>query len=167
MKQLSSLFLLLAISLSLYAEHKVNGTVQDASTGEALIGVTILVKGTTQGTVTDFDGGFSLKVNENDTLQLSYIGYTPVEISIGTRSALGMIKMMAETVSLEDVTITGQMARVSETPVAVSQVTALDIEERLGNREFPEVLKNTPDKAADGATQRYGCAASTTPMWLP
>lgn len=156
MKQLSSLFLLLAISLSLYAEHKVNGTVQDASTGEALIGVTILVKGTTQGTVTDFDGGFSLKVNENDTLQLSYIGYAPVEISIGTRSALGMIKMTAETVSLEDVTITGQMARVSETPVAVSQVTALDIEERLGNREFPEVLKNTPGVHANGQGGGWG-----------
>lgn len=156
MKQLSSLFLLLAISLSLYAEHKVNGTVQDASTGEALIGVTILVKGTTQGTVTDFDGGFSLKVNENDTLQLSYIGYAPIEISIGTRSALGMIKMTAETVSLEDVTITGQMARVSETPVAVSQVTALDIEERLGNREFPEVLKNTPGVHANGQGGGWG-----------
>lgn len=54
--------------------------------GETLIGVSILVKGTTIGTVTDFDGNFSLEVPKNGTLVISYVGYKSQEIKVSGRT---------------------------------------------------------------------------------
>lgn len=56
--------------------------------GETLIGVSILVKGTTIGTVTDFDGNFSLEVPQNGTLVISYVGYKSQEIKVSGRTDL-------------------------------------------------------------------------------
>ncbi len=156
MKQLSSLFLILTVSTMLYAEQKVTGTVQDSQSGELLIGVSVSEKGTTHGTITDLDGNFTITVQNDATLLLSYIGYASTEIKVGKRNSLGTILLTPEAVSLEDVTITGQMAKVNQTPVAVSQVTALEIEERLGGAEFPEVLKNTPGVHANGQGGGWG-----------
>ncbi|MBQ7192301.1 MAG: carboxypeptidase-like regulatory domain-containing protein [Paludibacteraceae bacterium] len=156
MKHFYLFFLCLASSVVAMAEHKVSGTVMDASSQELLIGVSVVEKGTSHGTVTDLDGNFTLTVQDDAVLQFSYVGYSSTEVKVGKRSSLGVITMDAESVTLEDITITGQMARVSQTPVAVSQVTALEIEERLGNREFPEVLKNTPGVHANGQGGGWG-----------
>ena len=133
----------------------VTGTVLDAANGEPLIGVSILEAGTTNGVVTDLDGNFKFTVQTGAKLQLSYVGYAGVEIKAKSAN-LGTIKMEPEAVGLEDVTITGQMARQQKTPVAVSQVSALDIEERLGGGEFVEVLKNTPGVHANGQGGGWG-----------
>ena len=61
------------------------GTVTDAS-GEVLIGVSVLIKGSGQGTVTDLDGNFSLAANMGDILQFSYTGYIPQEIKLERQS---------------------------------------------------------------------------------
>ena len=135
-------------------EIKVSGTVVDAETGETLIGVSVLEKGTQNGVVTDFDGNFTIKVQTDATVQLSYVGYTSEEVR--AKANLGTVKLQSEAVALEDVTITGQMARQSITPVAVSQVTALEIEERLGGNEFPTILKNTPGVHANGQGGGWG-----------
>lgn len=155
MKKLLPLFLFALSSLVVVAQDfKVSGTVVDSETGETLIGVSVIEKGTTNGVVTDFDGNFTLKVNTGATIQLSYVGYATKEVK--AKSNLGAIKLESEAVTLEDVTITGQMARQSKTPVAVSQVTALEIEERLGGGEFPEILKNTPGVHANGQGGGWG-----------
>ena len=76
MEQLKKMFLsfaLLLMSTIMYAQTEISGTVVDA-TGESVIGATVKEKGTTNGTVTDFDGAFTIKVNENATLVISYIG---------------------------------------------------------------------------------------------
>ena len=115
----------------MYAQtQKVSGTVRDAKTGEELIGVSVLEIGTTNGIVTDLDGNFTITVPQTAKLQLSYVGYQVVEIQ-ADRSDLGIIRMEPEAIALEDVTIVGQMARTQQTPVAVSQITALEIEERI------------------------------------
>ena len=146
----------LAATLTVLAEtHKVTGIVQDSKTGEFLIGVSILEEGTTNGVITDIYGNFSITVPEDATLLLSYIGYRPLKIS-AKKSNQGAILMDPEAVTLEDVTITGQMARSQQTPVAVSQIVALDIEERLGGQEFPEVLKSTPGVHANGQGGGWG-----------
>lgn len=155
MKKLLPLFLFALYSLVVVAQDfKVSGTVVDSETGETLIGVSVIEKGTTNGVVTDFDGNFTLKVNTGATIQLSYVGYATKEVK--AKSNLGAVKLESEAVTLQDVTITGQMARQSKTPVAVSQVTALEIEERLGGAEFPEVLKNTPGVHANGQGGGWG-----------
>ena len=156
MRKVLTLSLCLFAAFSLFAQtQKVTGMVQDAKTGEPLIGVSILEMGTTNGIVTDLDGNFTLTVQPNAKLQLTYVGYHPLEI-LASKSNYGIIPMEPEAIALEDVTITGQMARTQQTPVAVSQVTALEIEERLAGQEFPEVLKNTPGVHANGQGGGWG-----------
>ena len=123
---------------------RVSGQVLDEDNHEPLIGVSVLEEGTSNGTVTDIDGNFTLNVAaQTSKLQLSYVGYTGKTVN-AKKGNLGLIELKSESVSLNDVTVTGQMAIQRKTPIAVSQVTALEIEERLGGQEFVEVLKNTP-----------------------
>ena len=82
MEQLNKTFLslaLLLVSTIMYAQSEISGTVVDAS-GETVIGATVMEKGTSNGTVTDFDGNFKLKVNEGTVLVFSYIGYLTQEL---------------------------------------------------------------------------------------
>ena len=156
MKKFITLLFCAAVGLSVHAQTKtVSGSVRDAKTGEELIGVSVLETETTNGIVTDLDGNFTLQVQEGAELQLSYVGYLTATIKADA-SDLGIIALTPEAIALEDVTITGQMARTQQTPVAVSQVTALEIEERLAGQEFPEVLKNTPGVHANGQGGGWG-----------
>ena len=82
MEQLKKLILSLTVLLTstiVYAQTQISGTVVDA-TGEAIIGATIMEKGSSNGTITDFDGNFTIKVNEGTTLVISYIGYDSQEL---------------------------------------------------------------------------------------
>ena len=73
---------------SAFAQTTVSGTVID-ETGATLPGVTILVKGTSTGTTTDFDGKYKLSVPEGaTTLVYTYVGYLPIEQEIGNRSTI-------------------------------------------------------------------------------
>ena len=156
MKKIFIFCLSAVVSLATFAQTSVSGTVIDAENSEPLIGVSIIEKGTSNGVVTDFDGNFSLSVSTNAVLQLSYVGYTTQEINVSKKTNLGTIELKPEAVGLEDVTIVGQIARQQVTPVAVSQVTALEIEERLGGQEFTDILKNTPGVHANGNGGGWG-----------
>ena len=156
MKKLITLFICALAMVGTYAQTvKVSGTVRDAKTGEELIGVSVLETGTTNGIVTDLDGNFTIQVQSGAELQLSYVGYQTQTLPVSGND-LGTIRMEPEAITLEDVTITSQLARTQQTPVAVSQVTALEIEERLAGQEFPEVLKNTPGVHANGQGGGWG-----------
>lgn len=146
MKKTFCLLLLLASVHWLSAQHVVKGVVLDKSTGESLIGVSIYNPATGAGTVTDVDGYFDLNVGQAEaTLQFSYVGYITREIKvIANQTNLGKIEMESDAIGLQDVTITSSVAIQRKTPVAVSTVTGLEIEERLGSQEFPEILKTTP-----------------------
>ena len=82
MRKFITLSLCLFTAFSLFAEvQKVSGSVLDAKTGEALIGVSVLEVGTTNGIITDLDGNFSITVQQGAKLQLSYVGYQTVVVS--------------------------------------------------------------------------------------
>mgnify|MGYP002585766415 FL=1 len=66
--------------------YKVTGTVKDAL-GESVIGASVMEKATTNGTITDIDGNFSLNVNPNSTLVISFIGYATQEFTVNLKSA--------------------------------------------------------------------------------
>jgi len=70
-----ALMLLLLPAMALFAQTTATGVVTDAATGEPIIGASILEVGTTNGTITDWDGNFSLSVGANAQLQISYMGY--------------------------------------------------------------------------------------------
>lgn len=74
--------------------------------GETLIGVSILVKGTTIGTVTDFDGNFSLEVPKNGTLIISYVGYKSQEIKVSGRTDFA-ITLASDNKLLDEVVVVG------------------------------------------------------------
>ena len=81
MRKIISLCVCLCAVIMMYAQaQKVTGLVLDAKTQEPLIGVSVLELGTTNGVVTDLDGNFTLSVQPNAKLQLSYIGYHPMEM---------------------------------------------------------------------------------------
>ncbi|MBD8487799.1 SusC/RagA family TonB-linked outer membrane protein [Echinicola sp. CAU 1574] len=84
----------------------ITGKVID-STGEPLLGVSILVKGTTTGTVTDLDGSFSLTgIDENAVLQLSFIGFKSKEVSVSGMNQLEVV-LEEDAQGLEEVVVTG------------------------------------------------------------
>ena len=157
MKKIFSILMCMIATMALHAQaQSVTGTVVDAENGEPLIGVSVLVEGTSVGTVTDLDGNFVINAKEGALLQLSYVGYTTLSVEVGKRANLGILKLESESQTLQDVTITGQIAVQRKTPIAVSQVTALEIEERLGGGEFVEVLKNTPGVHANSGGGGWG-----------
>ena len=83
----------------------VTGTIID-ETGEPMIGVSVLVQGTTTGTVTDLDGKFVLEVPANATLVISYIGYKTQNIKVGSQHAFA-IKMESDNEVLDEVVVVG------------------------------------------------------------
>jgi TonB-dependent starch-binding outer membrane protein SusC len=86
--------------------RKISGTVTDSQTGESLIGVSVIVKGASQGTITNLNGQFNLQVPKSTTLVLSYVGYVPQEIQIKTQSTLN-ISLSQDTKKLEEVVVVG------------------------------------------------------------
>ncbi|SMD37266.1 iron complex outermembrane recepter protein [Reichenbachiella faecimaris] len=66
----------------------VSGTIKDAESGEAIPGVNVIAKGTSNGVVTDIDGNYSLQVEENTVLVISYVGFETQEIKVGTQSII-------------------------------------------------------------------------------
>jgi len=105
--RLSALLLaLMCTTTFIFAQEKmVRGTVHDA-TGEAVIGASVIVKGTTNGVTTDFNGEFSLNVPSNAVLQISYIGYKAEEVTVGSNSNINII-LKDDNIGLEEVVVIG------------------------------------------------------------
>ena len=107
----------------------VTGTIVDPS-GMPVIGANVMVKGTTNGTITDMDGKFSLEVEEGATLQISYIGYANQEIKVGNQKTLS-IALKEDAEALDEVVVVGfgTQKKVNLTG-AVSNVTSEAFENR-------------------------------------
>ena len=122
MKRIQTIFLCLTLAVAAFADIHVKGKVIDADGAEPMIGVSVLVKGSSTGTVTDFDGNFELTVPDKATLQLSYIGYKTIEL----RAVPNMqIIMESDAQMLQEVVSLGYSAvRRAELSSAVVTVTA-------------------------------------------
>ncbi len=151
------LLTLMALLCSAYtlSQNVVKGYVRDAETDEPLVGVSVQIEGTLSGTQTGLNGEYSLQVEGNKTLIFSYVGYETrlIEASDAT---VADVKLKSTTIELKDVTVTSQIAIQRKTPVAVSNISFETIEEKLGNAEFPEVLKSTPGVYATKSGGGYG-----------
>lgn len=100
------LCLLLICSGFAYGQRQISGTVLDEDTGEALIGVSIVVVGTSTGTATDIDGTYNLRVPEGATqLQFSYTGYTDKTVTIGVSDVIDV--QLASGTVLDEVVVIG------------------------------------------------------------
>jgi len=99
-----SLALLLMLGSAAYAQITVNGTVIDAANDEPVIGASILEVGTTNGTITDFDGNFTINVQNGAKLAISYMGYKTQELPAAQKM---FVKLSEDSELLEEVVVVG------------------------------------------------------------
>ena len=147
MKRLLLLMIGLAVGYIASAQTVVKGVVVDEN-DLPLIGATVVVPSTTQGTTTDAGGNFRIELrNDANAVQISYLNYKTATLSVDRSLKnydLGTIKMQPEAIAMEDVVIMQSVAVQRRTPVAVSTIPQQEIEFKLGGQEFPEILKSTP-----------------------
>ncbi len=149
MKRLLALALFLTTT-TFFAQGVVTGTVIDSQMDAPLPGANIAVVGTTKGGITDFGGKFSIEVDKaSGMIEVTFLGFepkrVPFSVSGGNTVDLGRILLEPDADALEEVVITTYNIAIDrKTPVAVSTIKSEAIETKLGNQEFPEILKSTP-----------------------
>ncbi|MBQ4445326.1 MAG: TonB-dependent receptor [Prevotella sp.] len=140
----------LLVSTFLYAQSEISGNVVD-QTGEPIIGATVMEKGTSNGTVTDFDGNFKLKVDAGKTLVFSYIGMQTQEVV----AADGMqVTLKDDALTIEEVVVTGYTTqRKADLTGAVSVVTPSDLAKQNENNPIKAMQGRVPGMniSADGS----------------
>lgn len=146
MKKVISFFVVIMIAQLSFSQGLVKGTVVDKTTNETLVGVSIISSSTGAATTTALDGSFSIKLpTGKQEISINYIGYTPIKLQVSTNNPdLGTIALESEAIGLNDVTVTSSVAIRRKTPVALSVIDPIIIENKLGTQEFPEILKSTP-----------------------
>ncbi|WP_288862385.1 carboxypeptidase-like regulatory domain-containing protein, partial [uncultured Bacteroides sp.] len=120
---------LMLLSLTAYAQERtVTGKVYDAA-GEPIIGASVVIQGTTQGTITDIDGAFQLKVQPSQTLVVSFLGYKDVILPVGNKNDF-KITLEEDSKKLDEVVVVGYATqkKVNLTG-SVASVSAKDIQD--------------------------------------
>lgn len=171
------LFLLLPFcTLSLYGQNvQLKGTVMDG-TNDPLPGVSIIVKGTTVGNVTDIDGNYTITVNQGQTLVFSYIGFTTQELIYNGQKALNVI-LLADTKALEEVVVIGyQTVKKSDLTGAVAIVDADQMKKSgfgtIGNQlqglAAGVNVRSTGKAGADASIEirGVGTLSNRDPLWI-
>ncbi|GAB1452291.1 TonB-dependent receptor [Draconibacterium sp.] len=122
---LSWIVVAILLSGNAYAQKTVSGTVLDSETGEPLPGVSILITGTTAGTITNFDGEFNLNVPAgSDKLEFSMMGYEKQTVTIGNLSEL-TVQLVSSTTALDEVVVTGYGTQIrSKVTSSIAKVDA-------------------------------------------
>ncbi|MBD8489158.1 TonB-dependent receptor [Echinicola sp. CAU 1574] len=111
-------------------EELVHGKVTDAETGEALVGVTVRLKGTSIGTATDIEGNFTLKAPSGATMLFTYIGYQAQELPIGSQREFS-ISLVMETTGMNEFVVVGYGRQLKEQLTgSISKIEAKQLEER-------------------------------------
>ncbi|MCB0516014.1 MAG: TonB-dependent receptor [Chitinophagales bacterium] len=127
---ISAMWLILLASPFVMGQNiEISGKVTDASTGEGLPGATVVVKGTTIGTVTDFDGNYSIKSPAGKSLQFSFVGYVSSEQAINNRSRID-VAMAPDVEILDEVVVIGYgTVKKEDATGAVAKITTKDFQQ--------------------------------------
>ena len=104
--KINSFLFLLLIPILCFGQSSVKGTVSEEDSGLPLPGVNVLVKGTSTGTTTDFDGNYQISANIGDVLVFSYVGFSTQEISFNGESALN-VQLAEDASALDEVVLIG------------------------------------------------------------
>jgi len=145
------------ITATVLGQTKITGTVVD-ETNQPLPGASVLVKGTTNGTSTDFNGKFTLQAkSDSGAIVVSFIGYSSKEVVFSSSKNSLTVQLAPDAGSLDEIIVMSSSFAIDrKTPVAVSTIKAADIERKLGSQEFPEVLKSTPGVYATKSGGGFG-----------
>lgn len=156
-------------------QHQVSGVVRD-SHGNPLIGVTVQVKGTSTGTVTDAQGRFSLEVPDNAVLTISSVGFTTQEINVGERTSLN-ITLQASSSTLNELVVTGYTSELQKNitgSIATVKGTALnsipmgDASTQLMGRVsgVDVIASGQPGGGASVRIRGYGSFTTNDPLYV-
>lgn len=152
--------LMAVVSLSAAAQGKsVHGTVVDVN-GDPLIGVTVIVKGTTNGTSTDFDGAYTLKnVADNATLVFSYVGCQTQDVKVAGKSEIN-VTLRDDSALLDDLVVVGYgVQKKTDVTGAVSHINAEELESRPVSNAF-EALQGKAAGVDITSSERPGTIGS-------
>lgn len=122
-------------------QQTIRGTVKDAN-GTPIPSASILVKGTTTGTTSDFDGNYTISCSEGSVLVFSYIGFETQEITVGSSSTIDVV--LATGVSLDAVQLVGSRSpkrTAVDTPVAIDVIDIESLATQSGNIEVNQLLQ--------------------------
>ena len=148
MKSILTLFSLLFLAHSALLAAELKGTVRDAETGESLPGANVYIEGVERGATTDLDGQFAIaNVGAGShTLVVSFIGYKDHRspVVVGADAAELFVELMPEVFRGKEIIIVADRAKMRETPVAFSDVPKADMQRKLGSRDLPLILNDTP-----------------------
>ena len=179
-KSLLSCFLFLFVAVSAMAQTRtINGKVTSAEGGEAMVGVSVAVRGTTMGTLTDENGTFTLDVPVNRTLTFKYIGYIAQEVIVRDQSTINIV-LVSDDNAIEEVVVTGMGQRLDKRSFtgASTQISGADahiggladpsrgLEGRVSGVSVQNVsgtFGTAPKIRVRGATSIYG---SSKPLWV-
>ncbi|WP_299557140.1 TonB-dependent receptor [Seonamhaeicola sp.] len=120
-----TLILAFVVQLSFAQEKTISGTIIDDS-GLPLPGTTVLVKGTSSGTSSDFDGKYSIRANQGDILVFSFVGYTTNEVRVGSSNIIN-VTMSEDATSLEEVVVVAYGTQTREAIVGAVDVIKAEI----------------------------------------
>ena len=127
-KRLTALIITTLVVVSAWAQQlSVSGVVTDKDTGEPLIGVTVRVAGQTGGTITDFDGRYTVSADQNATLEFTYMGYKKLSERIGGRRQIN-VQLQSDTQVLD------------ELPAPLHQIFSLHYQEELTIPQIAEIV---------------------------
>ncbi|VXC13515.1 conserved hypothetical protein [Maribacter litoralis] len=139
--------------LKTVVQNTITGTVTDAS-GEPLPGVNVLVKGTTAGTQSDFDGNYTIDVSDGTTLVFSYIGMLTKEVSIDNRSVVNVV-LQEDVASLDEVVVVAYGTSTKESITGSVGVVKSEELEQVPVSTFEQTLRGSTAglqaSAVDGA----------------
>jgi len=145
--------LLLFMGSSLFGQQiRVTGTVVDANDGSTLPGVTVMVKGTTQGTVTDMEGRYELTTASDAVLVFSFIGMLTREVSVDGRSVID-VSMQADMVGLEEVVVVGYGVQRREAATGAVSV--------VGEQDLRNMPVTSPERLLQGKVAGLQLNATT------
>ena len=146
-----TLLLALVVQISFAQEKTVSGTVADKEGG--LPGVSVLIKGTTKGTDTDFDGKYTIKANVGDVLVFSYLGYQSVERTVGNAATINVTMKEGGEV-LDEIVVTSYGRALNSKKSAASLA-------RVDGKTIENVPINSVDQVLQGAAAGVNVATGS------
>jgi outer membrane cobalamin receptor len=156
---LKTFFAVILCGFAVFANGQItiNGTIIDKQSREPVAGAVVIAENADAVTVSQIDGYFRLNLAQGtEKILITLVGYLQKEIDITTLSDLGIIELESDALELDKVMIVSSFARDRETPIALSTIKPEIIAEKLGSKEFPEILRSTPSVYVSKSGGGYG-----------
>jgi outer membrane receptor protein involved in Fe transport len=168
-KAILSILLFLTAAVSFAQKGTIRGTIIDDATGETLIGVTVIIKGTTNGGITDFDGNFEISVEPGaHDITASYVSYATITIAgvnveAGQVTVIDQIRLQEDVQQLEEIVIQAEVINTTETalmtlkrksPNVMDGISAASFR-KIGDSDAADAVKRVTGVSVEGGKYVY------------